>query len=196
MCGWHVQRTSVEPRIHLFQVTFLTLFPDAWLFVCCPGWLLVPQTASYAFRLGSDDGSLLYIDGQLLIDNSGAFKRAVLRALFGAEPKSLAASSCPLSTWLKNCSGRNLISCQRGGFPARASLKLMSLCCYRCRHPRCSVEDRSDILGSRLSQHPGPVHAGRFQSAVGLAWPTNDSVAYLYANNDVTSCYLYVMLED
>ena len=39
----------------------------------------MPQTASYAFQLGSDDGSVLFIGGQLLIDNSGALSWFMLR---------------------------------------------------------------------------------------------------------------------
>lgn len=35
------------------------------------GILIVPQTGEYTFGLDSDDGSLLYIDGALNVDNGG-----------------------------------------------------------------------------------------------------------------------------
>ena len=36
------------------------------------GYLLVASDAAYAFTLNSDDGSLLFIDGSLVVDNGGA----------------------------------------------------------------------------------------------------------------------------
>ncbi len=42
-----------------------------WFAIRFEGQLMVPAAGSYAFRLNSDDGSRLYIDGQLVIDNNG-----------------------------------------------------------------------------------------------------------------------------
>lgn len=37
----------------------------------CTARLKVPATGTYTFHLGSDDGSALYVDGQLVVDNDG-----------------------------------------------------------------------------------------------------------------------------
>ena len=48
--------------------------------VLCAGNIAVPgnKSANYTFFMDSDDGSQLYIDGQLLINHAGARKPAVL----------------------------------------------------------------------------------------------------------------------
>src|SRR5690349_19566065 len=35
------------------------------------GFLIAPETGSYAFALSSDDGSELFVDGSPIVDNSG-----------------------------------------------------------------------------------------------------------------------------
>ncbi len=80
------------------------------------------------------------------------------------QPKFLAASSCRCPPGLETVGcGRTPASCRRRGTTSQASLKLMSLCCYCCRHSRELAQDRSGIPGSRLPQHPGPIHAGGYQ---------------------------------
>lgn len=41
------------------------------LYLTCSGQIVVTQSAYYEFSLASDDGSLLYIDGTLLLNNDG-----------------------------------------------------------------------------------------------------------------------------
>ena len=57
-----------EPFSGTSQLMASTLTLPRW----GAGWLSVPASASYTFRLGSDDGSLLYLNKQLLVDNSGS----------------------------------------------------------------------------------------------------------------------------
>lgn len=42
-----------------------------WFAIRFEGRLMAPRAGSYRFRLNSDDGSRLYIDGQLVVDNDG-----------------------------------------------------------------------------------------------------------------------------
>jgi hypothetical protein len=35
------------------------------------GFINIPQTAGYQFSLESDDGSRLYLDNELIVDNEG-----------------------------------------------------------------------------------------------------------------------------
>ncbi len=56
--------------------TFTDGFPGVtdrfvWFAIDYHGTMLIPQAGKYNFRLTSDDGSKLYIDGKLLIDNDG-----------------------------------------------------------------------------------------------------------------------------
>jgi hypothetical protein len=42
------------------------------------GCLIAPRDGYYAFALNSDDGSLLYIDGSLVVDNGGSHPPAIV----------------------------------------------------------------------------------------------------------------------
>jgi outer membrane protein OmpA-like peptidoglycan-associated protein len=42
-----------------------------WFALDYQGSIYVPKTGTYAFRLGSDDGAILYLDGKKVIDNDG-----------------------------------------------------------------------------------------------------------------------------
>lgn len=63
-------------RYALAERRFETGFPDVpdlfeWFALKTSTTLIVPRDGSYTFRLISDDGSKLFIDGQLVIDNDG-----------------------------------------------------------------------------------------------------------------------------
>jgi hypothetical protein len=61
---------NVQPQ------TFAGGFPGAlvqedWFAIRYEGTISLPKQASYQFKLTSDDGAILYIDGQKVIDNDG-----------------------------------------------------------------------------------------------------------------------------
>lgn len=72
--------TIVVPNLRVSPRRFDTGFPGLedtgeplleWFAIRFMGRLTVPSSDSYRFRLNSDDGARLYIDGQLVIDNDG-----------------------------------------------------------------------------------------------------------------------------
>ena len=72
--------TIVVPALHVAPRRFETGFPglDAsgeplleWFGIRFVGQIDVPTTSRYGFRLNSDDGSRLYIDNQLVVENDG-----------------------------------------------------------------------------------------------------------------------------
>ncbi len=72
--------TIVVPKLDVPTRRFEDGFPGLsdgqdklveWFAIRFEGQLQVPSAATYEFQLSSDDGSRLYIDGQLVIDNDG-----------------------------------------------------------------------------------------------------------------------------
>ncbi|MBL8763753.1 MAG: alpha-L-fucosidase [Phycisphaerae bacterium] len=59
-------KTGVAAAITLAGVPF-----DDFYAVVYTGWVFIPRDDAYYFNLGSDDGSRLFIGGQLVIDNDG-----------------------------------------------------------------------------------------------------------------------------
>lgn len=45
-----------------------------WFSLTYQGTIYVPVTGTYGFRLSSDDGSLLFLDNALVIDNDGVHR--------------------------------------------------------------------------------------------------------------------------
>ena len=63
--------TNKSHRIHNFAIIF-------------EGYIKIPEDGPYTFYLESNDGSVLYLDGQLLIDNDGphgAYEQSVSTSL-------------------------------------------------------------------------------------------------------------------
>jgi hypothetical protein len=53
------------------------------------GTITLPADGEYVFQTASDDGSMLYIDGQLVVDNDGAHGTAAV----ASDPVALAAGA-------------------------------------------------------------------------------------------------------
>ncbi len=62
--------SSVTSGLNVLPQALRALY-TSWYVVRCTGKLAVVTSGYYSFELTSDDGSLLYIDGALLINNDG-----------------------------------------------------------------------------------------------------------------------------
>lgn len=71
------QATIAHP-FQLFPATLAAQLPGAWG-LSCTSYLNIPENGNYSFELFSDDGSRLYMDGAVLINNDGphAFQGAI-----------------------------------------------------------------------------------------------------------------------
>lgn len=70
------QGTISTTVLNIQPQSFTTGFPGVtdrfeWFAIDYQGRIMLPQAGTYTFRLISDDGSRLFIDGELVIDNDG-----------------------------------------------------------------------------------------------------------------------------
>jgi cytochrome c len=80
--------SGVLPEINVMEADLKDL--PSHTYVVATGYLNIPKDNSYAFRIGSDDGSRLTINGQIVADNDGchgmAFKDTELALKKGFHP--------------------------------------------------------------------------------------------------------------
>ena len=60
--------TNVNTYLNILPVALQPLYTNLYL-LRCQGQVVVRETGYYGFELTSDDGSLLYVDGSLVVDN-------------------------------------------------------------------------------------------------------------------------------
>ncbi|MCK4937527.1 MAG: tandem-95 repeat protein [Methanosarcinales archaeon] len=62
----------IDPKIDFdWQNDPLPINKDGWWSVDWTGFISAPEEGTYSFKLNSDDGSWLFIDGELVVDNGG-----------------------------------------------------------------------------------------------------------------------------
>ncbi len=100
---------GILPQIHATSADFGELTDNFGL--VAEGYLKIPKDNNYVFRTISDDGSILYIDGQKVVDNDG---------LHGDEPKDgevqLKAGLHPFRMEYFEAGGGNMVSFQWKSF--------------------------------------------------------------------------------
>lgn len=62
--------SGLSMGINVLPVSIRPLY-TSWYALSCVGKLVVEESGYYSFELTSDDGSLLYLDGGLLVNNDG-----------------------------------------------------------------------------------------------------------------------------
>lgn len=99
-------RASIVPQVHVRSSRDFGDVTERFALLL-KGNLRIPKTASYSFRLVSDDGSRLYIDGKVAIDHWG---------FHGPDPKDgevyLEAGDHPIEIEFFQSGGRGLLSLQ------------------------------------------------------------------------------------
>jgi cytochrome c len=95
------QTPNVARRVEVLDLDGEDLpeFPGPFL-TQAEGWLVVPEPGTWGLRLTSDDGSKLWIDGQLVIDHDGLHSETALAA-----DLELEAGAHPLELWHFECYG-------------------------------------------------------------------------------------------
>jgi hypothetical protein len=78
----HPQGSIYTTSLNVPPQSFLTGFPGItkrfeWFAIDYTGKFWIEKPALYRFRLVSDDGAMLYIDGQLIVDNDGVHSTEV-----------------------------------------------------------------------------------------------------------------------
>ena len=81
-CVWHPQGSIYTTSLDVPPQDFLIGFPGItrrfeWFAIDYSGKFWIETPGLYRFRLVSDDGAMLYIDGQLIADNDGVHSTTV-----------------------------------------------------------------------------------------------------------------------
>ena len=65
------EASPIDDGLNVFPEPLRGVFKNLY-YLRCDGYLVVTETGYYSFELNSDDASLLYIDGSLVVDNDGS----------------------------------------------------------------------------------------------------------------------------
>jgi hypothetical protein len=68
--GFNVPDQSTSNKFDILPTSLQSIY-QTWYVVKCTGYIAIGQSGWYEFDTSSDDGSNLYIDGGLLVNNDG-----------------------------------------------------------------------------------------------------------------------------